>query len=176
MLVLLAAAALLGSNPTIAGTVSANTGSSLTVSSKDRSLTCTVPGDKAQAAILRWGTGVRAEMQCRRQGERLVLTRLIRLGSKEPERPTTTAPAETTPSATTTTPAPTLTLSGTVVVLTGDGVGIKPDRGGELVKCAITPAPDSQRARAALAVGAHVAIACRQDGGRYVLAYAVPSS
>jgi hypothetical protein len=185
MLALLAAAALLGSNPAISGTLSANTGSSLTVSSNDRSLTCAVLGAKGQAAILRWGTGVRASMECRRQGDRLVLTRLTRLGSKErggPPSGTTTATEPTTtrtePTTTTkpTPPPPVLTVGGTVVTLTGDGVSLKPDRGGELVKCAITPASDSQKARASLAVGAHVGIACRQDGGRYVLAAAMPIS
>jgi hypothetical protein len=169
MLVLLAAAALLGGSHTIAGTITANTGTTVTVSSNDRSLTCAVVGEKGQTAILRWGTGVRAAMQCRKQGDRLVLARLTRLGSKEPE------PSEPT---TTTEPAKPsvqmLTVGGTVVSLTGDGVALNPDRGGALVRCAITAAADSQTARASLTVGAHVGIACRLDGGRYVLAYAKP--
>ena len=186
MLVLLAAAALLGGSPTISGTITANTGASLTVSSHDRALTCSVLGATGQAAIRRWGTGVRAVMQCKQHDGKLVVTRLTRLGTREqPPPPTTT---ETTEPATTTTktetrptpppPAPPemLTVGGTVVYLSGDGVALEPDRGGELVKCAITPAADSQKARESLALGAHVGIACRLDGGRYVLAYAKPIS
>ena len=67
----------------ISGTVSANSGASLTVTSGDRSLTCRVLGDKAQAALVRWGVGVKAAMSCKRDGDRLLLKRLSRLDSNE---------------------------------------------------------------------------------------------
>ena len=68
---------------TISGTISANSGSSITVTSGDRSVTCAVRGEKAQAALARWGVGAKAAMACRRDGDRLVLSRLSRLDSKD---------------------------------------------------------------------------------------------
>jgi hypothetical protein len=99
-LLILAAFALLGGGhgtQTITGTIAVNTGSSLTVASADRSLTCAVTYVKGQAAILRWGTGARVAMACRFEKGQLVVIRLSRLGSTEPQRPTTeTHPATTT--------------------------------------------------------------------------------
>lgn len=187
---LLAAAALLGgSTPTLTGTVTTNTGASITVTAGDRSLTCAVPGAKAQQAIARWGTGARVAIGCRTVDGKLVLARLARLGTKEGDRPAATPPpappttqteTQTEPQRTATAPPPPAQdrrdARGVVVLLTGDGVGLKPDAGGELVRCAITRAPDSQAAATKLAPGAHVAITCRLDGGRYVLAAVSPIS
>ncbi|HJX48168.1 MAG TPA: hypothetical protein VJ375_09990 [Gaiellaceae bacterium] len=80
----------------IAGTISANSGSSLTINSGDRSLTCLVRGDKAQTALARWGVGVKAAMACKRDGDRLLLTRLARLGSKDGTSSTSTTTGDTT--------------------------------------------------------------------------------
>jgi hypothetical protein len=160
---------------TISGTVSANSGSSITVSSADRSLTCAVLGAKAQAAIARWGVGAKAAMACRQDGDRLLLSRLTRLDSKE--RPATT-PTTTTQPSPTPPPAPTNAdkryALGVVVALSSDGVSVKPDAGGESVRCRITRAADSTAAAAKLSLGAHVGIVCRRDGDGYVLFGATP--
>jgi hypothetical protein len=174
---------------TISGTVSANAGSWITVSSSDRSLTCIVLGTKAQAAIARWGVGAKAAMACRQDGDRLLLARLTRLGAKEgsgsndgPATTTTTAtPPATTPAPTTpapTPPAPTnperREARGVVTALSGDGVTVKPDAGGDAIRCRITRATDSTAAAAKLSLGAHVGIVCRRDGDGYVLSGATP--
>src|SRR5690242_7599123 len=86
---------------TISGTISANSGSSITVTSGDRSVTCAVRGEKAQAALARWGVGAKAAMACKRDGDRLVLSRLSRLDSKDAKTTTTTHDGGTT-----TSPAP----------------------------------------------------------------------
>jgi hypothetical protein len=186
-LLLLAAFAFLGGTPatqTIAGTITANSGSSLTVASADRSLTCAVRDAKGAAALLKWGTGVRAGMACKRVNGRLVLIKLVRLDTTEPTR-TTTEPTKTTtePTKTTTEPPKTptepsppqqKTAIGTVVGLRSDGVGVLPDSGGQALTCAITAATDSQRAAATLSLGARVGIVCRLDGTRYVLSGVTP--
>lgn len=170
---------------TISGIVSANSGSSITVSSSDRSLTCAVLGAKAQAAIARWGVGAKAAMACRQDGDRLLLARLTRLDSKErpgTPPPTTTEPSPTPPPTTTPAPAPAPAPTnadkryarGVVVALSSDGVTVKPDERGDSVRCRITPAADSAAAAAKLSVGAHVGIVCRRDGDGYVLAGATP--
>jgi hypothetical protein len=256
----------------ISGTVSANSGASLTVTSGDRSLTCRVRGDKAQSALARWGVGVKAAMACKRDGDRLVLTRLTRLDSKDAKTtpptttgetrttqpPTTTPPAAprrdargkvsalgtgsitvtrdngtsltcsvtdgqarsiaegapvgtavlivcagdgdrpallnlerletstpppttTTRPTTTTAPPPTSSTDrryakGIVTALSSDGVTVKPDEGGDSLRCRITPAADSASAAAKLSLGAHVGIVCRRDGDGYVLAGTTPIS
>lgn len=197
-LLVLAAVALMGGDPgaqTISGTISANSGSSITVASANRSLTCAV-ADKGALVILKWGTGVRVGMACKKVQGRFVLSRLTRLGTKEPQRPdTTTKPTETTTrpteptrptTTTTTTTEPTRPASptaptqqrreaiGTVLVLHSDGVALKPNNGGEVFTCAITQASDSQQAAAKLTLGARAGIVCRLDGTRYVLAGATP--
>ncbi|HEY8704775.1 MAG TPA: hypothetical protein VIL98_08475 [Gaiellaceae bacterium] len=263
---------------TITGAISANSGASITVTSGDRSLTCRVLGAKAQAALARWGVGVRAAMACTRDGDRLLLSRLTRLGSKEGTSTTpttTTAPTSTTPTTTTappatpapiqtrrdargkisalgagtitvtrdggtsltcsvtdgqaqsiaqgapvgtavlivctgegdhptllslqkletstappttttppptTTPSPTTTnterreVRGVVIALSSQGVTVKPDAGGDSLRCRITPAADSTAAAAKLSLGAHVGIVCRRDGDGYVLSGATPIS
>jgi hypothetical protein len=187
-LLVLAAVALLGGGhgtQTITGTIAVNTGTSLTVASADRSLTCGVTYRKAQSVILKWGTGVRVAMACKYEKGQLVLSRLARLGSNEPQHPTTTTtttethPATTvetqTTTATTTETQPTTVPQrreaiGVVIALEPGGMGIKPDNGSEAFTCRITPAPDSQQAAAKLQLGAHVGIVCRLDGTSWVLA------
>ena len=196
-LVLLTAAALMGGGPgaqAISGTISANSGESITVSSADRSVTCFVPG-KGAAVILKWGVGARVGMVCKRVEGRLTLQKLKRLGIKEPQRPTATEPTRTEPTRTEPTkteptrteptkteptpgtqPPPRREARGVVVDLRSDGVSVRPDSGGEPFLCRITPAPDSQQAAAKLTLGAHVGIVCRLDGRLYVLAGATPLS
>jgi hypothetical protein len=194
-LLVLAAVALLGGGhgtQTITGTIAVNTGTSLTVASADRSLTCAVTYRKGQAAILKWGTGVRVAMACKYEKGQLVLSRLVRLGSNEPQHPTTTTTTETHPATTaethttttTTTETHTTTTTethpttvpqrreaiGVVIAFEPGGMGIKPDNGSEAFTCRITPASDSQQAAAKLQLGAHVGIVCRLDGTSWVLA------
>jgi hypothetical protein len=187
-LLVLAAFALLGGGhgtQTITGTIAVNTGSSLTVASPDRSLTCAVTYGKGQAAIVKWGTGVRVAMACKYEKGQLVLSRLSRVGSTEPQRPTTethpTAPTNETHAKTTTETHPTTVPQrreaiGVIVALVPGGVGIKPDNGGEAFTCRITPAPDSQQAAAKLHLGAHAGIVCRLDGTSWVLSGATSVS
>jgi hypothetical protein len=194
-LLVFAAAALLGGGhgtQTITGTIAVNTGNSLTVASADRSLTCAVTYGKGQAAILKWGTGIRVAMACKYEKGQLVLSRLSRLDSTEPPKtethPTTTTTethptTETRPNtethptethATTTTETHPATVPqrreaiGTIIALEPGGVGIKPDHG-DAFTCRITQAPDSQQAAAKLHLGAHAGIVCRLDGTSWVL-------
>lgn len=172
---MLAAVVHLGGDPglkTISGTITANSGSSLTVTSPTRSLTCAVTYAKGQTVILRWGTGARVEMACKRTDGGLVLVRLIRLGTTEPKQPpVTTTTTEPKPPVTTTTtstepapPAPELrTAIGLVSALSPTSVTV-----GDLT-CSITGASDSQTAAAKLTLGAKAGIVCRPDGGRFVL-------
>jgi hypothetical protein len=248
---------------TISGTISANSGSSITVTSGDRSVTCAVRGEKAQAALARWGVGAKAAMACKRAGDRLVLSRLSRLDSKDAtttppttstthEGGTTTSPTPapptqdrrdargkvtalgggsitvtrdagtsltctvtdgqarsiaegapigtpvlivctggdhpalldlarvqtttaTRPTTTSTPPPPPPTTDrryakGLVTALSSDGVTVKPDEGGDPLRCSITQASDSASAAAKLSLGAHVGIVCRRDGDSWVLA------
>jgi hypothetical protein len=191
---------------TIAGTISANSGGSITVTSGDRSITCVVVGARAQSALLRWGVGARAAMACKQSGDHLLLARLSRLGTKEPAHTSTdpvttrttddhgtTAPTpQPTPTPTPPPHPPATTTAGTppppppapdhrdargiVTALSTDGVTVKPDAGGDSLRCRITPAPDSTAAAAKLSLGAHVGITCRRDGDSYVLAGATAVS
>ena len=176
LLLMLAAVVHLGGDPglkTISGKITTNSGSSLTVTSPTRSLTCAVTYAKGQTAILRWGTGVRVEMACKRTDDGFVLVRLVRLGTTEPKEPpvTTTTTTEPKPPVTTTTtsteptpPAPELRKAiGLVSALSPTSVTI-----GDLT-CSITGASDSQTAAAKLTLGAKAGIVCRPDGGRFVL-------
>ena len=249
---------------TISGTISANSGSSITVTSGDRSVTCAVRGEKAQAALARWGVGAKAAMACKRDGDRLVLSRLSRRDSKDakttpPTTPTThdggtttsptpapptqdrrdargkvtalgggsitvtrdggtsltctvtdgqarslaegapvgtpvlivcaggdhpalldlerlqtsTAPSHSTTTSSPPPPPPTTDrryAKGIVTALSSDGVTVKPDEGGDSLRCNITQAADSASAAAKLSLGAHVGIVCRRDGDSWVLA------
>jgi hypothetical protein len=191
-LFVLAAVALLGGGhgtQTITGSITVNTGASLTVASGDRSLTCAVSYRRGQAAILKWGTGVRVAMACKYEQDHLVLSRLARLDSNEPQRPVTpttpTTTTETHPATTETHAAATTTATsethpvttqqrreaiGVIIALEPGGLGIKPDNGGEAFTCRITQASDSQQAAVKLHVGAHAGIVCRLDGSSWVLA------
>jgi hypothetical protein len=186
-LLILAASALLGGGhgtQTITGTIAVNTGDSLTVASAHRSLTCAVTYGKGQAAILKWGTGIRVAMACKYEQGQLVVSRLSRLDSTEPQHPTTethpttTTTTETHPTtethATTTTETHPTTVPqrreaiGVIIALEPGGMGIKPDHG-DAFTCRITQAADSQQAAAKLHVGAHAGIVCRLDGTSWVL-------
>ena len=158
---------------TITGLVSANSGASLTVTSGDRSLTCAVHGAKAQAALARWGVGARAAMACKQTGDRLTLTRLSRLGTKEgndnhgttttrtttePTHTTTTEPTHTTTEST----APRRDARGKVTALGGGTVTVsRPD--GSALTCSIT---DGQLGslQAGAPVGSYVLIVCGGTG------------
>jgi len=90
----------------------------------------------------------------------------------------------TTTTTTTTEPAPTppppppppvhRDLVGTVYFISPTGMGVRPDGGGNVLTCAITPAPDSQAAAAKLTLNGHFAISCRLDGTHWVLSAATP--
>jgi hypothetical protein len=163
LLLLLAAVVHLGGEPalqTISGTITTNTGSSLTVTSAKRSLTCTVGYAKGAAAILNWGTGVRVGMACKKTDGGLVVVRLVRLGTTEPKQPPVTTTTTTAPPA----PAPEPRKAiGVVSAFSATSVTV-----GDLT-CSITTAADSQAAAAKLTLGANVGILCRPDGGRFVL-------
>jgi hypothetical protein len=176
-LLLLAASVFLGGGPgdqTITGTIAVNTGDSLTVASAHRSLTCAVTYGKGQAAILKWGTGIRVAMACKSEQGQLVVSRLSRLDSREPQPPAETRPTTETHAATTTAAQPTAPQQrreaiGVIIALEPGGLGIRPDNGGEAFTCRITSAPDSQQAAAKLHVGSHAGIVCRLDGSSWVL-------
>jgi hypothetical protein len=147
---------------TISGILSANSGSSITVASGDRSVTCLVLGAKAQAAIARWGVGVRAAMACTRTGDRLLLSRLTRLGSKEG---TSTTPTTTT--APPATPAPTETrrdARGKVSALGAGTITVTRD-GGTALTCSVTDGQARSIAEGA-PVGTAVLIVCAGEGDR----------
>jgi len=180
LLVLVLVPSALAASPrtqSITGTVSANSGSSITVTSGDRSVTCAVVGATAQAALTRWGTGVRAAMRCKRDGDHLVLFRLKRLDAHEGTQttPTTTdSETETTGTTThdspTTTTAPTQTRSdarGRVSALGGGAITVTRD-GGTSLTCTVTDGQARSIAEGA-PVGTAVLIVCVGDGDRPAL-------
>ena len=63
---------------------------------------------------------------------------------------------------------------GIVTALSSDSVTVRPDAGGDSLRCRITPAADSTSAAAKLSLGAHVGIVCRRDGDGYVLSGTTP--
>jgi outer membrane biosynthesis protein TonB len=71
-------------------------------------------------------------------------------------------------------PPATRDARGVVTTLSSDAVTVRPDAGGDSLRCRITPAPDSTAAAAKLSPGAHVVIVCRRDGDSYVLSGASP--
>jgi hypothetical protein len=163
----------------IAGTISANSGSSLTINSPNRSLTCLVRGDKAQTALARWGVGVKAAMACKRNGDRLLLTRLARLGSKDGTSATTgtststtttstsagTHDSDTTTHETPTTTAPAQTrrdARGKVSALGSGSITVTRD-GGTSLTCMVTDGQAHSIAEGA-PVGTAVLIVCTGDG------------
>jgi len=156
----------------IAGTISANSGSSLTINSGDRSLTCLVRGDKAQTALARWGVGLKASMACKRDGDRLLLTRLARLGSKDGTSSTststtgdTTGTTGTTTHETPTTTAPPQTrrdARGRVSALGAGTITVTRDDGTSLT-CTVTDGQAHSTADGA-PVGTAVLLVCSGDG------------
>jgi hypothetical protein len=153
----------------IAGTISANSGSSLTINSGDRSLTCLVRGDKAQTALARWGVGVKAAMACKRDGDRLLLTRLARLGSKDGTSSTSTSTTGDTTGTTThetpTTTAPPQTrrdARGRVSALGAGTITVTRDDGTSLT-CTVTDGQAHSIADGA-PVGTAVLLVCSGDG------------
>ena len=155
---------------TISGTVTANSGSSITVTSGDRSVTCAVLGAKAQAAIARWGVGAKAGMACRQAGKRLVLAKLNRADSTEGSGPTTTEPRTTTEPATTT-PTPPSTVRrddrGTVSALGGGTITVTRGDGSSLT-CTVSEGQARSIGEGA-PVGTAVLIVCAGDGSRPAL-------
>jgi hypothetical protein len=96
---------------------------------------------------------------------------------------TTTTPhtgdhGTTTTTTTTAPPAPTQQRRdaiGIVFYLTSTGVAVRPDKGGEVLTCAITTAPDSAAAAAKLTLNGHFGVVCRLDGTHWVLSGATPA-
>jgi hypothetical protein len=157
---------------TISGSITANSGTSLTVSSADRSLTCLVNGSRAQAAIARWGVGARAAMACKQNGDKLVLTRLTRLGTKEGATPpaTTTTTTTTTTEPATTTTAPTEPVQtrrdarGKVSAVGGGTITVLRPDGSSLV-CSLTDG-QQRSVQEGAPVGSYVLIVCGGTGDR----------
>ena len=86
----------------------------------------------------------------------------------------------TTTTTTTTPPPPPPTQQhrdaiGIVFYLTSTGVAVRPDKGGDVLTCAITPAPDSAAASAKLTLNGHFGVVCRLDGTHWVLSGATPA-
>jgi hypothetical protein len=149
---------------TISGTISANSGSSITVTSGDRSVTCAVRG---QARSLAEGApvGTPVLIVCA-GGDHPALLDLERLQ-------TSTAPSHPSTTSSPLPPPPTTDrryAKGIVTALSSDGVTVKPDEGGDSLRCNITQAADSASAAAKLSLGAHLGIVCRRDGDSWVLA------
>lgn len=156
----------------IAGTISANSSGSITVTSGSRSVTCVVVGTRAQAALARWGVGAQAAMACRQSGDHLLLARLSRLGTKETmgTPPVTTrttddhgttapSPAPTPPPASTTTHRDahgkvSALGGGTITVTRGDGTTLT---------CTVTDGQAHSIAQGA-PVGSAIEITCAGDG------------
>jgi hypothetical protein len=84
---------------------------------------------------------------------------------------TTTDPPKPPPSPP---PAKTRDAVGIVFFLSSTGVAVRPDAGGDVLTCAITPAPDSTAAAAKLTLNGHFGIVCRLDGTHWVLSGATP--
>jgi hypothetical protein len=160
---------------TISGSITANSGTSLTVSSADRSLTCFVNGSKAQAAIAHWGIGAHAAMACKQNGDRLVLTRLTRLGTKDGTKDGTTTTQPTTTEPTTTEPATPKPepsearrdARGKVSALGGGAITVLRPDGSSLV-CSLTDG-QQRSVQEGAPVGSYVLIVCGGDGDRPAL-------
>jgi hypothetical protein len=80
---------------------------------------------------------------------------------------------------TTTPPAPTpphqREAIGIVFYLSTTGIAVRPDKGGEVLTCAVTTAPDSAAAAAKLTLNGHFGVVCRLDGTHWVLSGATPA-
>lgn len=64
---------------------------------------------------------------------------------------------------------------GIVFFLSSTGIAVRPDKGGDVLTCAVTTAPDSAAAFAKLTLNGHFGIVCRLDGTRWVLSGATPA-
>jgi hypothetical protein len=187
---------------TLVGTLSANPSGSITVTSNTATLTCTVPS-RAVGYVAKLKVGMHVKIVCGAGDNNvLVLTGLQPLGTGGDNHSgqtgttattTTTTPTThtgdgdhgTTTTATTTTnktppPPPPTTQQhrdaiGTVFFLSSTGVAVRPDKGGEVLTCAITTAPDSAAAAAKLTLNGHFGIVCRLDGTHWVLSGATPA-
>jgi hypothetical protein len=191
---------------TLNGTLTANPSGSITVTSNNATLTCTVPS-QAITSVAKLKIGMHLMIACQAHGnDGLVLTGIKPLGSRGDKHDsgqtgttttthtgdgdhTTTGTTTTThtgdggdhgTTTTTTTPPPPPTQQhrdaiGIVFYLTSTGVAVRPDKGGEMLTCAITPAPDSVAAAAKLTLNGHFGIVCRLDGTHWVLSGATPA-
>ena len=90
---------------------------------------------------------------------------------------TTTTTTTTTPAAPPPPPptAQTRSAIGVVFFLSSTGVAVRPDKGGDVLTCAITPAPDSVATAAKLTLNGHFGVVCRLDGTHWVLSGATPA-
>jgi hypothetical protein len=91
--------------------------------------------------------------------------------------PTTTTPTTTAPPPKTPPPPPPpqqRDAVGIVFFLSSTGIAVRPDAGGPVLTCAISPAPDSVAAAAKLTLNGHFGIVCRLDGTHWVLSGATP--
>jgi hypothetical protein len=148
VLALALAPAALSADPhtrTLSGVLTANSGSSLTITAPGHQLTCLVPGAKAQVAIVHWGIGVQAAMTCKSTGHGLQLIRLTRTGSNDTKHTggettttITTTHTATDPVHTTTEPAhTTFDARGKVTALVTGAITVVRTDGSSLV-CSIT--------------------------------------
>jgi hypothetical protein len=87
---------------------------------------------------------------------------------------TTTTKAPPPPPPPTTTPQRREAI-GIVFFHSSTGVAVRPDKGGEVLTCAITTAPDSAAAAAKLTLNGHFGVVCRLDGTHWVLSGATPA-
>ena len=192
------AAALAKGPPLLVGTLTANGSGSVTVAAQKTTLTCSVP-DHAATSVANVKVGAHVKIACRKTDSGLVLAQLVLLGQKHDSGSGTTPGtgtgdgnhtgtgtgdshgSGTTTTTTTPTPPPPppppkpRSAIGTVFYLSSSGVAVRPDAGGEVLTCAITPAPDSAAAAAKLTLNGHFGIVCRADGGHWVLAGATPA-
>ena len=127
------------------GVITALTAESITVQPEhDGALTCAVPLEKRAAfAELHLAVGGKVGVLCVKVGDRYVLAKI-----------STSAP---------TPQARERAVEGVVTALSGDSITVKPSSGDALT-CALHARP------VGIAVGNRVGMACRFDGGRYVLA------
>ncbi len=190
---------------TLNGTLTANPSGSITVTSNHATLTCTVPSRAiTSVAKLTIGMHLMIACQAH-GNDGLVLTGIKPLGSHDGHHDgqtgtttttttthggdgdhTTTGTTTTThtgdhgtTTTTTTTPPPAppqrRDAIGIVFYLTSTGVAVRPDKGGEVLTCAVTTAPDSAAAAAKLTLNGHFGVVCRLDGTHWVLSGATPA-
>ena len=148
------------------GKVTALGGGAITVTRDGgTSLTCTVTDGQARSIAEGAPVGTPVLIVCG-GGDHPALLDLERLQtSTSPSHPTTTSSPPPPPPTTDRRYA-----KGVVTALSSDGVTVKPDEGGDSLRCSITQAADSASAAAKLSLGAHVGIVCRRDGDAWVLA------